>query len=149
MVTALMIASADNPRTPAGPNILPTAIPITEPIQNFESSRMPPRFSTLPISPSCSVVPRHTSWIPMAVAAPALENVAVVREPSCSAWGKKVFKTAPISSGTIIIPAGTFLRKFIIIVLPLSSLIVRIFVRYAHSRTSHKKNISDSIKSQY
>ena len=66
------------PNTPFIPKILPTAIPMAAPMMNLETSRMPPRFSTLGISRSCRVVPKQNSCAPITAAAPALVKIAVV-----------------------------------------------------------------------
>ena len=115
-VTPATIDNAVRPQNPACPNTFPTTIPRIAPIKNLDNSNVPPLFRTAGISFNCNVVPRQNNCSPIHVAAPALENAAVVNPPISNACGNNVCMTAPISNGTSINPAGTFCKNFIIIV---------------------------------
>ena len=84
------------------------------------------------ISLSLSFVPIQNSRIPRAQLPPALENVAVVIPPICRASGTKVLTRHPKNRGTTIIPAGTLLKKFIIICTPTSCLYLSCTVSTFH-----------------
>ena len=117
-VTPATIDNAVRPQNPACPNTFPTTIPRIAPIKNLDNSNVPPLFRTAGISFNCNVVPRQNNCSPIHVAAPALENAAVVNPPISNACGNNVCMTAPISNGTSISPAGTFCKNFIIIFKP-------------------------------
>ena len=112
LVTAEINASEDKPRIPASPKNAPTAHPIDAPARNFAAKSTKPRLSTCGACFTRIWLPTQTKKIPIAVFAPVLEKVAVVKPPICSRPGATVLKRTPSSSGITIVPPGTFCTVF-------------------------------------
>ena len=116
-VTELIIARTDTPINPAFPNILLIAIPRSAPAAYLAINKIAPLLIASGTSLTFKLVPIKNICIPTTVATAVLEKSAVVKDPILRALGATVFINAPMSSGTTIIPPGTFWTVFIIFIL--------------------------------
>ena len=77
LVTALMMAMVERPRTPAVPKMAPITQPSTAPARNFANSRTKPRLRICPPWRSWICAPTQNRKMAMAVLAPPLDQSAV------------------------------------------------------------------------
>ncbi|EHC43584.1 hypothetical protein LTSEALA_1004 [Salmonella enterica subsp. enterica serovar Alachua str. R6-377] len=114
LVIAEIIAKADRPNNPSGPQNFPTRMPIITPLANFAKVIAAPFFSAFGAALNWISAPIQTKNMPKIAIAPC--EIEVTKPPISSASGAKVLNNAPMISGTTIIPPGKRSSVFLIFI---------------------------------